>query len=76
MTRAAGEHWAPASFRTASIFVGARNGDGSADQTRFRSAAPEAAAVGDTPPRTPRTADDYNLLVERFLQSALCVVRR
>lgn len=68
---AAVEHWAPASPRTASIFVGARNGDGTADPSVH--CRPESAAVAvaaGMPPHTPpgaATRDDYNLLVERFL---------
>lgn len=64
------EHWAPASPRTASIFVGVHIGDGTVDQTRSHWA-PPAEAVDDMPRHTPPgaswSAGDYNLLVERFL---------
>lgn len=65
------EQWAPASPRTASIFVGVHSGDGSVGQSRlYRSPLPAADWAADMPLHTPRGASGsggYSLLVERFL---------
>lgn len=69
-TTVVGEHWAPASPRTAWIFVGVRSAECTVDQSHPRW--PPLAVVGaaDRPLHTPPGASvDYNLLVERFLRT-------